>query len=86
MNYTNFTHFGHEFVKQMDFGSVSLNFAGIFTFGKGWSIRPSLGILPICLLKTACRDNIAKFPQYFLSAKAFLGEVLVHLSTIRATV
>lgn len=43
LNYTNFTHFGHEFVKQMDFGSVSLNFAGIFTFGKGWSIRPSLG-------------------------------------------
>lgn len=43
LNYTNFTHFGHEFVKQMDFGSVSLNFAGIFTFGKGWSIRPSIG-------------------------------------------
>lgn len=43
LSYTNFTHFGHEFVKNMDFGSISLNFAGIFSFGKGWSIRPSLG-------------------------------------------
>jgi hypothetical protein len=43
LSYTNFTHFGHEVVKEMDFGSLSLNFAGIFTFGKGWSLRPSLG-------------------------------------------
>ena len=43
LSYTNFTHFGHDLVKEMDFGSLSLNFAGIFTFGKGWSLRPSLG-------------------------------------------
>ena len=43
LSYTNFTHFGHDLVKEMDFGSISLNFAGIFTFGKGWSLRPSLG-------------------------------------------
>ena len=43
LSYTNFTHFGHDVVKEMDFGSLSLNFAGIFTFGKGWSLRPSLG-------------------------------------------
>jgi hypothetical protein len=43
LNYTNFTHFGHRFVEGIDFGSLSLNFAGIFTFGKGWSLRPSLG-------------------------------------------
>jgi len=43
LNYTNFTHFGHDLVKEIDFGSLSLNFAGIFTFGKGWSLRPSLG-------------------------------------------
>jgi hypothetical protein len=43
LSYTNFSHFGHDLVKEMDFGSISLNFAGIFTFGKGWSLRPSLG-------------------------------------------
>ena len=43
LSYTNFNHFGHELVKTIDFGSLTLNFAGIFTFGKGWSIRPSLG-------------------------------------------
>ena len=45
LNYTNFNHFGHDKVKvyAKDFGSLSLNFAGIFTFGKGWSLRPSLG-------------------------------------------
>jgi hypothetical protein len=43
LSYTNFNHFGHDVVKEMDFGSISLNFAGIFTFGKGWSLRPSLG-------------------------------------------
>ena len=43
LSYTNFTHFGHDVVKEVDFGSLSLNFAGIFTFGKGWSLRPSLG-------------------------------------------
>jgi hypothetical protein len=43
LSYTNFNHFGHDLVKEMDFGSLTLNFAGIFTFGKGWSLRPSLG-------------------------------------------
>ena len=43
LNYTNFTHFGHNAVKGIDFGSLSLSFAGIFTFSKGWSLRPSLG-------------------------------------------
>ena len=45
LSYTNFNHFGHDKVKvyAKDFGSLSLNFAGIFTFGKGWSLRPSLG-------------------------------------------
>ena len=45
LNYTNFNHFGHDKLKDLplDFGSLSLNFAGIFTFGKGWSLRPSLG-------------------------------------------
>jgi hypothetical protein len=43
LSYTNFTHFGHDLVKEIDFGSLTLNFAGIFTFGKGWSLRPSLG-------------------------------------------
>jgi hypothetical protein len=43
LSYTNFTHFGHDLVKEIDFGSISLNFAGIFSFGKGWSLRPSLG-------------------------------------------
>jgi len=43
LSYTNFNHFGHDLVKEIDFGSLTLNFAGIFTFGKGWSLRPSLG-------------------------------------------
>lgn len=45
LSYTNFNHFGHDKLKELplDFGSLSLNFAGIFTFGKGWSLRPSLG-------------------------------------------
>jgi hypothetical protein len=43
LSYTNFNHFGHELVETIDFGSLTLNFAGIFTFGKGWSLRPSLG-------------------------------------------
>ena len=43
ISYTNFNHFGHTFVPKIDFGSLNLNFAGIFTFGKGWSIRPSIG-------------------------------------------
>jgi len=43
LSYTNFTHFGHDLVKEIDFGSLTLNFAGIFTFAKGWSLRPSLG-------------------------------------------
>ena len=45
LSYTNFNHFGHDKVKVYapDFGSLSLNFAGIFTFGKSWSLRPSLG-------------------------------------------
>jgi hypothetical protein len=45
LSYTNFNHFGHDKLKDLplDFGSLHLNFAGIFTFGKGWSLRPSLG-------------------------------------------
>jgi hypothetical protein len=45
ISYTSFSHFGNESIRKqnMDFGSLNLNFAGIFSFGHGWSVRPSLG-------------------------------------------
>lgn len=47
LSYTNFIHFGDDTLKKfpLNFHSLSLNFAGIFTFGQGWSLRPSLGYI-----------------------------------------
>jgi hypothetical protein len=47
LSYTNFIHFGDDRLKKLplNFHSLSLNFAGIFTFGQGWSLRPSLGYI-----------------------------------------
>lgn len=44
LNYTKFTHFGDELFDNFDFDSLGLNFAGVFQFGQGWTIRPSLGL------------------------------------------
>ncbi len=43
LNYTKFSHFGDDMFDTFDFDSMGLNFAGIFQFGKGWSLRPGLG-------------------------------------------
>ena len=43
LSYTKFTHFGDDLFENFDFDTLGLNFAGIFQFGQGWSIRPSLG-------------------------------------------
>ena len=44
LNYTKFTHFGDELFDNFDFDSLNLNFAGVFQFGQGWTIRPNLGL------------------------------------------
>ena len=44
LSYTKFTHFGDELFDNFDFDTLGLNFAGIFQFGQGWSIRPGLGL------------------------------------------
>ena len=43
LSYTKFTHFGDKLFDNFDFDSLGLNFAGVFQFGQGWSIRPGLG-------------------------------------------
>jgi hypothetical protein len=44
LSYTKFTHFGDELFRIYDLDVLGLNFAGIFQFGQGWSIRPGLGL------------------------------------------
>jgi hypothetical protein len=44
LSYTKFTHFGDELFDNFDFDTLGLNFAGIFQFGQGWSIRPGLDL------------------------------------------
>ena len=44
LSYTKFTHFGDELFGGFDFDALGLNFAGIFQFGQGWTIRPGLGL------------------------------------------
>ena len=44
LDYTKFTHFGDELFDNFDFDSLGINFAGVFQFGQGWTIRPSLGL------------------------------------------
>lgn len=44
LSYTKFTHFGDDLFDNFDFDSLGINFAGVFQFGQGWTIRPSLGL------------------------------------------
>ena len=44
LNYTKLAHFGHDLNNLSNFDSLGLNFAGVFQFGQGWTIRPSLGL------------------------------------------
>ncbi len=44
LSYTKFTHFGDELFDNFDFDTLGLNFAGIFQYGQGWSVRAGLGL------------------------------------------
>ena len=45
LNYSHFYHFGDDFFDStdIDFGSLGINFSGIFQFSGGWSLKPDLG-------------------------------------------
>lgn len=71
LNYVKFSHFGNDLFNTFDFDSLGLNFAGIFQFDKGWSVRPSLGYNVDLNPKDGLKRQYSQFSPSLALGKAF---------------